>query len=148
MIRKDGGIVTLRSIIMRKLTLTSCAILLALSVGTALAADVTGTWTGEMGGPDGGGGMTITFHFKQDGTKLTGTVDGPQGDPLQISDGKVEGDKISFTLKFDRGDGGGMKITHQGTISGDEIKLSSKMEGGPDGGGPGPGGPMTLKRSK
>jgi len=117
------------------------------------AADVTGTWTGQIGGPDGGG-FTITFHFKQDGAKLTGTLDGPQGDPMEITAGKVEGDKISFAVKMAGPDGGdGMKIVHEGTISGDEIKLNIKMEGGPQGGGPpdggpGPGGPMTLKRSK
>jgi hypothetical protein len=126
---------------MRKLTLTLCAILLVLSAGSALAADVTGTWTGQ-GGPDGG--MTITFHFKQDGAKLTGTVDAPQGEPLQIADGKVDGNKISFTLKIEFGSDS-MKITHDGTIEGDEINLNTKMEGGPGGGS---GGPMTLKRAK
>ena len=151
---------------MRILSVVRWGALPALFAVAAFAADVTGTWTGQMGGPDGDG-PTMTFHFKQDGAKLTGTVDGPQGDPLDIHDGKVDGDKISFTLKFDRGDGGGMKIVHEGTISGDEIKLNIKMEGG-QGGGRGPGGPggqggpggpggpggqggpgpMTLKRSK
>jgi hypothetical protein len=64
----------------------------------------------------------------------------------------VEGDKISFTLSFDGG-GGEMKIAHEGTVKGDEIKLSVKMEGGPGGSsgpGGGPGGPggITLKRAK
>lgn len=139
---------------MRKLSVTRCAILLALSAATALAADVTGTWTAKMGGPDGGD-FTMTFHFKQDGAKLTGTVDGPQGDTLQIGEGKVEGNKISFVMTGGGG-GGDMKITQEGTISGDEIKLTMKMEGGPDGGrgGPpeggrgGPGGQMTLTRVK
>jgi hypothetical protein len=127
---------------MRKLTLTLCAILLLLSAGSALAADATGTWTGQFG-PDGG--MTLTFHFKQDGAKLTGTVDPPQGgEPLQIADGKVDGNKVSFVLKVDFG-GDSMKITHEGTIEGDEMKLNTKMEGGP---GNGTGGPLTLKRSK
>jgi hypothetical protein len=159
---------------MRKLSLTRCAMLLALAAATASAADVTGTWTAQMSGPDGGG-STITFHFKQDGAKLTGTVDGPQGEPMQISEGKVEGDKISFAIRMDRDGGEGMKMLHDGAINGDEIKLNTKMEGGPDGGrsgpppdagrgGPppdgggrgappdggrgGPGGQMTLKRSK
>jgi len=120
-----------------------CAILLALATGVAFAADVTGKWTGEFGGPDGGG-MTITFNFKQDGTKLTGTTEGPGGEQLEIKDGKVEGDKISFMVSFDRG-GGDMKILHEGVIKGDEITLNVKMEGGEGGG---PGGPMKLKRAK
>jgi hypothetical protein len=119
-----------------------CAILVLLAAGMALAADVTGKWTGQMSGPDGGG-MSISFNFKQDGTKLTGTAEGPGGDPIQIQDGKVEGDKISFTVSFDGG-GGEMKIMHEGTVKGDEITLNVKMEGG----GEGPNGPMPLKRAK
>lgn len=142
---------------MQRLNITLAALLLGLTAATVFAADVTGTWTGQMGGPDGGG-FTITFHFKQDGAKLTGTMEGPQGDPMQIAAGKVEGNKISFSVTMGGPDGGdGMKMTQEGTISGDEIKLTTKMEGGPEGGrggppdgGPGPGGPMTmtLKRSK
>jgi hypothetical protein len=67
------------------------------------------------------------------------------GGSMPISDGKVEGDKISFVVKADMG-GGEMKISHDGTVKGDEIKLNVKMEGGPEG-GPGMG-PITLKRSK
>jgi hypothetical protein len=133
---------------MRRLAFVLCAALLALAftAGTAMAADVTGKWTATMAGRGGGGeGMTITYNFKQDGTKLTGTVETPMGDPLPIADGKVEGDKISFTMAFDRG-GGPMKITNEGTISGDEIKLTTKFEGGDFGGGDRP--PATLKRIK
>jgi hypothetical protein len=109
--------------------------------GAAWAADVTGKWTGQMAGPDGSGGFEISFTFKQDGAKLTGTVQGPQGDPIEIADGKVDGDKISFVVKIDAN--GGMKITHDGTIGGDEIKLNSKVEGGDF-----PAGSITLKRVK
>ena len=111
--------------------------LLALAATAAFAADVTGDWTAQMGGPDGNG-PTVTFHFKQDGAKLTGTVDGPGGDAMQISDGKVDGDAISFTLTMGEGDGG--KMIHSGTIKGDEISLTVKMEGGGRGGPGGPGG--------
>ena len=119
------------------------AILIALLwTGAALAADATGKWTGQMKGPDGSGDFEISFTFKQDGAKLTGSVQGPQGDPIEIIDGKVDGDKISFAITiFDFA--GGTKITHDGTISGDEIKLNSKEEGGDF-----PAGSMTLKRVK
>ena len=40
---------------MRRLSLARSAVLLALASATALAADVTGTWTAQMGGPDGDG---------------------------------------------------------------------------------------------
>jgi hypothetical protein len=123
---------------MKKLLYACTAVVMALTTATALAADFTGTWTGEMAG--GNGGFQISFTFKQDGAKLTGTVQGPQGDPITISDGKIDGDKISFSVSFN-----GMTITHEGTINaaGDEIKLTTKSSDGQF-----PGGEMTLKRAK
>ena len=115
-----------------------CAVLLIVfSAITAFAADVTGVWTGEIKGPNGES-FQLSFKFKQDGTKLTGTVTGPQGDPMDISDGKVDGDKLFFKVSFN-----GMTINHDGVISGDEIKLKTKPDQGDF-----PGGEMTLKRSK
>ena len=124
---------------MKKLLFACAALLLAFAPVTALAAtDVTGTWTGAMAGGDNGG-FQLSFTFKQDGTTLTGTVKGPQGDPIAISNGKIDGDKISFTVVIQ----GGMTITHDGTVNGDEIKLTSKSDQGGF-----PGGEMTLKRAK
>jgi hypothetical protein len=91
----------------------------------ALAADVTGKWSGQM--KTANGEFALEFNFKQEGAILTGSVQGPQGDPSPISDGKVEGDKVSFTVKV--GDGQ-IVIHHAGTVSGDTIKLSSKVEEG------------------
>ena len=122
---------------MRKSTFVFSAILMASSAIAALAADVSGAWTGQMGGPNGGG-FQISFTFKQEGMKLTGSVAGPQGDPIAISDGKVDGDKVAFNVSFN-----GMTIKHEGTISGEEIKLTSKAEQGDF-----PGGEIVLKKSK
>jgi hypothetical protein len=112
-----------------------------LSGATAMvgwAADVTGKWSGEINGPNGG--MTLNANFKQDGAKLTGTMDGPGG-PMQIEDGKVEGEKIVFAVSFN-----GMKIVHEGSIKGETISLQIKFDGGgPGGDGPGP---INLKRAK
>ena len=110
---------------------------MAISATTAFAADISGAWTGQMGGPNGEG-FQISFTFKQAGAKLTGTVAGPQGDTIEISDGKVDGDKVSFNVNFN-----GMTIKDDGAISGGEIKLTVKA-----GQGDFPGGAMTLKRSK
>jgi opacity protein-like surface antigen len=124
---------------MKKLLYACTALVMALTTATALAADVSGTWTGAMNG--GQGGFQLSFTLKQDGAKLTGTVQGPQGDPIAISEGKIDGDKISFKVVIQ----GGTTITHEGTINaaGDEIKLTSKSEGGQF-----PGGEMTLKKAK
>jgi hypothetical protein len=113
---------------------------MALGAVQAHAADVTGKWTADMQMPGGGDSMQIAFTFTQDGATLSGSVLGPQGDAMAISDGKVDGDKISFKVSFN-----GMTITHEGTVNaaGDEIKLSSKSDSGDF-----PGMEMTLKRAK
>jgi hypothetical protein len=93
-----------------------------------------------MKAPDGTASFDLSFTFKQDGAKLTGTVQGPQGDPIAITDGKIDGSKISFTVVVaDMG----MTVVHEGTINdaGDEIKLTSKSDQGLSG-------EVTLKRSK
>jgi hypothetical protein len=129
---------------MRKLFSLCLAAVLSLAftpLHAHAATDVTGTWTGTIQAPDGGagaGGFDLTFTFKQDGATLTGNINGGQGDPIAISNGKVDGDKISFTVDFN-----GATITHEGTISGDEIKLTSKSSDGSF-----PGATFTLKRAK
>ncbi|HEY2014447.1 MAG TPA: hypothetical protein VGH38_13145 [Bryobacteraceae bacterium] len=117
--------------------------LLAILAGAAFAADITGNWTGSMSMGDNQ--FTLNYSFKQDGAKLTGTVLGPQGDPLALNDGKIQGDKLSFNVKIE-GPNGSFTIKNEGTIKGEEITLTSKMEGGDFGGNEMP--PMTLKRSK
>jgi hypothetical protein len=112
---------------------------MAFAAVTARAADVTGSWTTEMTTPDGNS-LQIDFTFKQDGSTLTGTVAGPQGDAMPITDGKIDGDKLSFNVSFN-----GMTITHEGVVSadGDEIKLNTKSDSGDF-----PASEMTLKRVK
>jgi len=104
--------------------LAMCYLTLALfAFGTLQAADVSGKWTGKV--PSRGGELRdTTFVFKQDGTKLTGTMSGGQQD-AQIEDGKVEGDKVSFSAQ-----GGNAKILFKGTLSGSEIKFTRQREGG------------------
>ena len=84
--------------------------------------------------------LDLTFAFKQDGEKLTGTVATPSGD-LPLSDGKVVGDKISFFVMADT-DGTPTKGICEGVIKGDEITVAIKTAGGKDYGS------MVLKRVK
>src|SRR5512139_991362 len=108
---------------------------LALFTGIALAADVTGKWTAQINGPDGNS-MTVNYDFKQEADKLTGTVEGPGG-AIPIQDGKVDGDKIAFNLTFND-----MKVGTEGTVKGEEIVVTVKVNGEVF------GGPVTLKRAK
>ena len=97
-----------------------CA-LFALTTVMALAADVTGTWKGEAN-PNGKGGPP-TFNLKQSGSTLTGTTTG-RGGEIEISNGKVDGDKIYFEVTRDMGDKGKFTSKYSGTISGGTIKVS------------------------
>ncbi|MGH9407511.1 MAG: glycoside hydrolase [Terriglobia bacterium] len=90
-----------------------------MSAAVSLAADLNGRWEGTFNTPNGD--IQLAFNFKVDGSALTGTVETPNGD-TPISDGKVNGDQFSFTVKV-----GDNNITHTGSISGDTIKM--KVQG-------------------
>ncbi len=107
---------------MKKLLCVCAALAMTLSAAAAMAADVTGTWTAETKAPDGST-FQLTFAFKQDGATLTGSVQGPQGDPLEITNGKVDGDKFTFDVSFN-----GITIHHDCTVDGDTIKMSAKSD--------------------
>lgn len=124
--------------IMKKLLFLCAAMIIMMTPATMHAADVTGTWASSMQSPDGGGGMQITFTFKQDGDKLTGSVDAGQGGAMEITNGKVDGNHFTFDVAFN-----GMAIHHDCTLDGDEIKMTTKSDSGDF-----PGMQMTLKRVK
>src|SRR5579883_1545479 len=91
----------------------SLAMLACLMVTSAFAADVDGKWTASMPARQGNT-MEVTFNFKADGNKLTGTMSNPRGE-TEIKDGKIDGDKISFTQTFERG-GNSMTIVYKGKV--------------------------------
>jgi ABC-type amino acid transport substrate-binding protein len=97
-----------------------------LAVG-AFAADATGKWSWEAPGRGGNPGRTQTMTLKVDGATLTGEMQGPQGG-TPITDGKVDGDKISFTVVREF-QGNSMKMNYTGTVAGDEMKLKVVTEG-------------------
>jgi hypothetical protein len=98
---------------------------------TAAAADISGNWKATAEGPNGA--MERTFTFKVDGNKVTGESTSSMMGKSAISDGKIEGDTVSFVLTGKFGDQE-VKLNYKGKISGNEIKFSSEIAGG-DGGG-------------
>ena len=87
---------------MKAIRLLSLLALMAAGAMLLSAADVTGKWTGEVEGR-GGNKREITMNLKADGATLTGTVSGRNGDN-PISDGKVDGDTITFIQKVEFGE--------------------------------------------
>ena len=122
----------------RTVFLSVCFVFAALSI--AWAADVDGKWTAQVPGR-GGQTRETTFTFKAEGEKLTGTMSGMQGDN-PISDGKISGDEISFTVKVSF-NGNDITLLFKGKVSGDEIKMTRTRQGGDQ-----PGQEFTAKRAK
>jgi len=108
-----------------KLLLTLIA-LFAFGTSVASAADISGNWTATAEGPNGA--ITRTFTFKQDGSKLTGETNSEYTGKSTITDGKIEGDAISFTITANF-QGEERKLTYKGKVTGDTIKLSSDFGG-------------------
>jgi hypothetical protein len=97
------------------------AALAALTLWVSFAADIDGKWTGQVQGRRGSQAQTLTL--KADGNALTGSLQGGRGGPVEISNGTIDGDNISFTVVRQFGDN---KVTQEfkGTLSGGELKLT------------------------
>ena len=106
---------------------TRTVLFLLLAAVAVFAADVNGKWVAQVPGR-GGETREATFNLKADGNQLTGSVTTPRGE-MQISDGKIDGDNISFTeeLEFN---GNHVKLLFKGKVAGDEIKFTRQREGG------------------
>lgn len=97
--------------------------MLAMSAAVMFGADVNGKWTATQ--TMGQRTIETTMTFKADGATLTGTISGRRGD-TEITDGKIDGDNISFTVKrqTQKGD---FTSTYKGKVMGDEIKFTTTM---------------------
>ena len=101
----------------------------------AQAADASGTWSFTRAGRGGGDPVKMTLKLKAEGEKLTGTLSSPGGQGGQarnteISEGKVKGDDISFSVVVER-NGNKMTTKYSGKVSGGSIK--GKTESGRNG---------------
>jgi hypothetical protein len=100
-------------------------LLLVLFAVGAWAADISGQWKGEW--TDSRDGKPCTFTFQQDGASLTGTI-GMEGGDLQIRDGKVSGDRVSFAVVRSLGPRE-MSLTYTGRVDGNEIAFKISQPG-------------------
>ena len=95
---------------MRTKSLLIGAVAVLVLLASAWAADVTGKWVAQMPGRDGATSET-TFTLKVEGTALTGTMTTTRGEST-ISEGKVNGDEISFVIVRKMGENE-MKISYE-----------------------------------
>lgn len=108
-----------------KISIFTTALILIACI--ANAGNIDGKWEGFLSNdPD----MKLTFTFKSDGKKLTGTMIGFRIKTVDIQNGEIEGNKISFEVPMKR-PGMEMASFYTGELSGDDLKLSfiTKFDG-------------------
>lgn len=106
---------------MKTMALVLCAALCLAS--TALAADVTGTWTGTLL-PDGanGNGDTALMTIRQEGDKVIGSA-GPNQSQQYPLTGSVKDDRLTFEIKANDG----RSLTFDLQITGDQMTGRGEM---------------------
>ena len=101
------------------------AVLVLLAYAGVRAADPTGRWTATF--TTDIGEQSYTFDFVVKGTTLTGTSKGNLTGESQITEGKIDGDKITFVeaVTFMEMP---LRIVYTGTMtSADEIAFSRNV---------------------
>ena len=101
--------------------------LIAMFSLAALAADLSGTWTGIFHTREGGAFET-NLVLKASGDALTGTFQQGNNDEIQIENGKVNGDQVTFSVTRGSGDKT-RKINFTGKVDGTNMKLTVQPEG-------------------
>jgi riboflavin synthase alpha subunit len=104
----------------------------------ARAADPSGTWKGAIDVQ--GTSMPMTINLKSDGNTVTGTIDGPPNSPIEIHDGTIAGDAVTFWINADY-QGQTYKVVYKGKIAADQISFDLGTEDGSW------SAPLTVKKS-
>lgn len=104
-------------------------VLFAAAAMTLSAADISGNWkaTADFGGQ----AMERTFTFKVEGDKVTGETTSSMMGKSTITNGKIQGDTVTFNIKVKFEDNE-MELTYKGKVnaSGNEIKFTVDGVGG------------------
>jgi hypothetical protein len=108
--------------------LVSLMALLAFTGLVLFAADVDGTWTMTKDGKNGPQTTTLTLTSK--GKDLTGKMDAGRGGPVDISEGKVNGNDVEFKVTRDFGKGPNTQ-EYKGSVKGGDLVLTTEGRGGP-----------------
>jgi len=91
--------------------------------------DPTGTYTWSVPGRNGGAARTNTLVLKLEGDKLTGKLTSPGRDgesmSTEISDGKITGSDVSFTVKREF-NGNTFTMKYSGKVA--DGAITGKME--------------------
>ncbi len=108
------------------MNIRTLALALLLVAPAAFADTIDGKWSGSIDSPNGP--VQVNYEFKSDGKTVTGTTMGPDGSTLPLKNVKLDGDKISFSLDLDFGQGP-TTFNYTGTIQAGQMKLHSEFNG-------------------
>src|ERR1700733_7151882 len=89
-----AGLILKILIMKRKIVITGLLFCFVAVCAAAIIADVRGQWSATFNAPDGNA-YPLTYTFKLDGPKLTGTLE-TSGMSVPIDSGKVDGENVSF----------------------------------------------------
>jgi hypothetical protein len=96
--------------------------LAGLLASSLLAADANGKWECGVKGPDGTV-RPLVATLKADGMKLTGTVNGMNGQPdIEIFDGMNHGEMVMWSSKRPV-QNATVQFNYKGTFAGEEMKI-------------------------
>jgi hypothetical protein len=113
---------------MKKITGLLALTTFSIVAGLAWAADVGGTWTASFDTQVGK--QTYTYILKVEGAALSGTAKSNLLGDSTLSDGKVDGNKISFVEKGTY-QGMPLQFNYTGELVGDEIRFKRELMGLP-----------------
>ena len=98
------------------------ALLAALTAASVFAAGADGKWSCGVKGGDGQV-RPLVATLKADGMKLTGTVNGMNGQPdIEIFNGMAHGEEVMWSSKRPTPNGP-VQFDYKAKISGDEMKI-------------------------
>ncbi|WP_184542356.1 glycoside hydrolase [Mucilaginibacter sp. FT3.2] len=107
---------------MKKTIAITTIFLLIITICFAVVNNLNGKWTGPVMLP-GNKPFQLSYNFKVDSGKLTGTALTPAGE-VNITDGMINGDDFSFSVPVPNG-----SAPHTGKLYADSITLHIVYEG-------------------
>jgi hypothetical protein len=91
------------------------------------APDVTGSWKGAFNLH--GDSVPVTFHLKSADGQVTGTIEGLPTSPVEIHEGKIDGDTVTFWASTDY-QGQTYKLQYKGKVTAGQIAFTFGTEDG------------------
>jgi hypothetical protein len=107
---------------MKTKILKSSAVLGCFIAFLAIITDISGKWEGTLSTPDGNS-LALTYTFKVDGDKVTGTAESPGG-VVTVDNGKLKGDSVLFSVNVQ-----GTDYPHAGKVYADSIGMDVILNG-------------------